>query len=99
MAQVVVYGRRESLNKRRGALSEAIHAAIISALEYPPEVFEDAAVLEADLGVDSVKQTELLTRASEQFGLGPRPESLRMSDYATFGSVVEFVGSSLARAS
>jgi hypothetical protein len=37
MAQVVVYGRRESLNRRRGALSEAIHAAIMSALEYPPE--------------------------------------------------------------
>jgi phenylpyruvate tautomerase PptA (4-oxalocrotonate tautomerase family) len=37
MAQVVVYGRRESLDQRRGALSEAIHAAIMSALEYPPE--------------------------------------------------------------
>ena len=37
MAQVVVYGRRESLDRRRGALSEAIHAAIMSALEYPPE--------------------------------------------------------------
>jgi len=37
MAQVVVYGRRESLDQRRSALSEAIHAAIMSALEYPPE--------------------------------------------------------------
>ncbi len=37
MAQVVVYGRRESLDQRRSALSEAIHAAIASALEYPPE--------------------------------------------------------------
>ncbi|HEY0938015.1 MAG TPA: tautomerase family protein [Trebonia sp.] len=37
MAQVVVYGRRESLNQCRSALSEAIHAAIMSALEYPPE--------------------------------------------------------------
>ena len=37
MAQVVVYGRRESLDQRRSVLSEAIHAAIMSALEYPPE--------------------------------------------------------------
>jgi 4-oxalocrotonate tautomerase family enzyme len=37
MAQVVVYGRRESLDQRRNVLSEAIHAAIMSALEYPPE--------------------------------------------------------------
>jgi len=37
IAQVVVYGRRESLNQRRGTLSEAIHGAIMCALEYPPE--------------------------------------------------------------
>ena len=37
MAQVVVYGRRESLDQHRGVLSEAIHAAIMSALAYPPE--------------------------------------------------------------
>ena len=37
MAQVVIYGRRQSLDQRRSALSEAIHAAIMSALDYPPE--------------------------------------------------------------
>src|ERR1700749_1266243 len=37
MAQVVGYGLRGSLDQRRGVLSEAIHAAIMSALEYPPE--------------------------------------------------------------
>src|ERR1700727_2804179 len=37
MAQGVVYGQRESLDQRRGVLSEAIHAAIMTALEYPPE--------------------------------------------------------------
>lgn len=37
MAQVVVYGRREALKQRRAQLSEAIHEAIMAALEYPPE--------------------------------------------------------------
>jgi 4-oxalocrotonate tautomerase family enzyme len=37
MAQIVVYGRRESLDRHRAALSEAIHAAVMSALEYPAE--------------------------------------------------------------
>lgn len=37
MAQVVVYGRRDVLGQRRAALSEAIHDAIMVALEYPPE--------------------------------------------------------------
>jgi 4-oxalocrotonate tautomerase family enzyme len=37
MAQVVIYGRRESLAQRRAGLSSAIHEAIMIALEYPPE--------------------------------------------------------------
>src|ERR1700742_452744 len=60
MAQVVVYGRRESLNQRRAALSEAIHAAIMAALEYPPEkkfqrfiaMDEDDFIYPSDRGAD-----------------------------------------------
>jgi 4-oxalocrotonate tautomerase family enzyme len=37
VAQVVVYGRRESLTQHRSALSEAIHGAVMAALEYPVE--------------------------------------------------------------
>jgi 4-oxalocrotonate tautomerase family enzyme len=60
MAQVVVYGRRQSLDQRRSALSEAIHAAIMSALDYPPEkrfqrfipLDEDDFIYPADRGAD-----------------------------------------------
>lgn len=49
MAQVVVYGRRESLQRCREALSEAIHEAIMMALEYPPEKkFQRFIALDAD---------------------------------------------------
>jgi 4-oxalocrotonate tautomerase family enzyme len=37
MAQVLIYGRRDSLERRRAALSNAIHEAVMVALEYPPE--------------------------------------------------------------
>jgi phenylpyruvate tautomerase PptA (4-oxalocrotonate tautomerase family) len=37
MAQVVVYGHRESLTRHRAALSEAIHESVVVALRYPPE--------------------------------------------------------------
>ena len=37
MAQVVIYGRRDSLANHRRALSDAIHEAIMFALKYPPE--------------------------------------------------------------
>jgi acyl carrier protein len=64
-------------------------------LEYPEEVFEDLAELEADLGVDSVKQTELFARVAEMFGLGMRPDGFRVADYPTFGAVVDFVQGAL----
>ncbi|RCK71094.1 tautomerase family protein [Desertihabitans brevis] len=37
MAQVVVYGHRDSLRARRAALSDAIHGAVMAALGYPAE--------------------------------------------------------------
>ncbi|WP_445441900.1 tautomerase family protein [Clavibacter sp. km1a] len=37
MAQVVVYGQRVSLDAHRQALSDAIHKAVMVALEYPAE--------------------------------------------------------------
>ncbi|MGO1833115.1 putative [Actinomycetales bacterium JB111] len=37
MAQVLIYGRRDSLDTHRTALSAAIHEAIMVALSYPPE--------------------------------------------------------------
>lgn len=37
MAQVVVYGHREALNARRQLLFDAIHGAVMAALEYPAE--------------------------------------------------------------
>ena len=56
----------------------------------------EIAELEADLGIDSVKQTELMARLGDAFDLGPRPEGMRMSDYRTFGRVIDFVVDSLA---
>jgi len=37
MAQVIVYGRRTSLDARRQPLSDAIHGAVVAALDYPVE--------------------------------------------------------------
>ncbi len=37
MAQVVVWAHRSALEARRDALSDAIHGAVMAALDYPPE--------------------------------------------------------------
>jgi hypothetical protein len=47
--------------------------------------------LEADLGVDSVKQTELLARVAEQYALPPLPDDFRLADYTTLGRIADLV--------
>ena len=37
MAQVVVWGHRSALERHRDALSDAIHGAVMAALDYPAE--------------------------------------------------------------
>lgn len=37
MAQIKIYGLRPNLDKRRAKISDAIHQAVMSALEYPAE--------------------------------------------------------------
>jgi acyl transferase domain-containing protein/acyl carrier protein len=61
------------------------------ALEYPPEVFSEEVDLEGELGVDSVKQTDLLGRVARRYGLPPAPEGLVISKYRTLGQVVDLV--------
>lgn len=62
-----------------------------TALEYPIEVFTEDVDLEADLGIDSVKQTELLSRAAARYHLPARPADFRLSECSTMGKVADFV--------
>lgn len=75
----------------REEIFKSLTALYATALEYPEEVFTEDVELEAELGVDSVKQAELLARVAQEFQLPGRPEDLRLSDYHTMGKVVDFV--------
>ncbi|MEU6055955.1 acyltransferase domain-containing protein [Streptomyces xanthochromogenes] len=81
----------------RDELLVAVRELYAQALEYPEEVFTPDALLEAELGVDSVKQVELLSRASQQFGLPPRSSDFRLADYGTLGRIVELLHDELTR--
>ena len=69
-----------------------------TALEYPEEVFTEEVALEAELGVDSVKQAELIARVAERYDMPPRPEDFRLGDYNTLGKVTDFVYSQVGGA-
>ena len=57
---------------------------------YPPEMLELDLDLEADLGIDTVKQAEVFAMVREAFGI-PRQDDLKLSDYPTLGHVIGFV--------
>ncbi|MGW6530267.1 acyltransferase domain-containing protein [Streptomyces venezuelae] len=80
----------------RAEVFAELRSLYAEALEYPEEVFEGGVQLEAELGVDSVKQVELLSRVSQRYGLPPRESGFRLSDYNTIDRLVDFVVTALA---
>ncbi|MGB9799729.1 MAG: SDR family NAD(P)-dependent oxidoreductase [Thermanaerothrix sp.] len=62
---------------------------------YPQEMLDLDLDLEADLGIDTVKQAELFAAFREQYGI-PRREDLRLSDYNTLRKVIAFIQEALA---
>ncbi|MEV7416151.1 acyltransferase domain-containing protein [Streptomyces sp. NPDC089919] len=81
----------------RAEVFATVRALYAQALEYPEEVFTPGALLEAELGVDSVKQVELLSRASEHYGLPARSSDFRLGDYETLDKIADLVQDELGR--
>ena len=57
---------------------------------YPPDMLDMDLDLEADLGVDTVKQAETFAAVREAYDI-PRQENLRLRDFPTLKHVVGFV--------
>lgn len=71
-------------------VKEFVLAVVSEKTGYPAEMLDFELDLEADLGVDTVKQAELFRIIREHFGI-PRREDLRLSDYNTLEKVIGFV--------
>ena len=65
-------------------------AAVSEKTGYPSDVLDLDLDLEADLGIDTVKQAELFAAIRGQYGIARR-EDLRLSDYNTLAKVIKFV--------
>ena len=70
---------------RRGWL-----ALVAEQTGYPPELLDLDLDLEADLGIDTVKQAELFAQVRETYGIA-RDDSLKLRDYPTLNHVIGFV--------
>ena len=57
---------------------------------YPPDMLELDLDLEADLGIDTVKQAEMFAAIRAAYGI-ERDDNLALRDYPTLGRAIEFV--------
>ncbi|GAB4585334.1 acyltransferase domain-containing protein [Nocardia sp. IFM 10818] len=75
----------------RPELLDRLRALFAEALGYPEDVFTEDAHLEADLGIASVKKTELLVRLLDEYDLPTPPAHLRMRDYTTLPRLADLM--------
>lgn len=69
--------------------------AICEQSGYPPDIIELDADLEADLGIDTVKQAQVLGKVRDRFDLRT-DEKLSLRDFPTLGHVLDYVDGQLS---
>jgi acyl transferase domain-containing protein len=76
------------------APADPVATAVVDVVErltgYPRELLDLDLDLEADLGVDTVKQAEVFAAVREQFGIA-RDDNLKLRDFPTLVHVIGFV--------
>ena len=72
------------------AVKEKVIEIIAEKTGYPPDMLDPDLDLEADLGVDTVKQAEMFAAIRDVYDI-PRDENLKMRDFPTLAHVVQFV--------
>ncbi len=93
---VIVEGPGAKTKKKnlRSSVNEDILSQVIQIVAektgYPVEMLEPDLDMEADLGIDTVKQAELIGVIRDNFGI-PLIEDLDISQYNTINRVAEFV--------
>src|ERR1022692_4033033 len=72
------------------SVKERILALVVEKTGYPQDMLDLDLDLEADLGVDTVKQAELFAAIREIYSI-PRDENRKLRDYPTLAHVIRFV--------
>jgi acyl transferase domain-containing protein/NAD(P)-dependent dehydrogenase (short-subunit alcohol dehydrogenase family) len=71
-------------------VKERMLSLVVEKTGYPREMLDLDLDLEADLGVDTVKQAEIFAAIREIYNI-PRDENRKLRDYPTLGHVIRFV--------
>ena len=71
-------------------VKERLLALVAEKTGYPPDMLDPDLDLEADLGVDTVKQADLFASVRAIYNI-PRDENRKLRDYPTLSHVIQFV--------
>src|SRR5437660_2637886 len=71
-------------------VKDRIFALVVEKTGYPTDMLDLELDLEADLGVDTVKQAQMFAAVREIYSI-PRDESRKLRDYPTLAHVIQFV--------
>ncbi len=71
-------------------VKDRILAVVAEKTGYPTDMLDLDLDLEADLGVDTVKQAEVFAAVREAYGI-PRDDQLKLRDFPTLAHVIKFV--------
>ena len=83
--------RDDLLNNGAGeSVKERILELMVEKTGYPKDMLDVDLDLEADLGVDTVKQAEMFAAIREIYNI-PRDENRKLRDYPTLAHVIQFV--------
>ena len=72
------------------AITQRVLTIVSEMTGYPEDMLEMDLDLEADLGVDTVKQAEIFAAMRESYGI-PRDPDLQLKDFPTLNHAVQFV--------
>ena len=75
---------------RSAGVEERVLAIVAEQTGYPPDLLDMDLDLEADLGIDTVKQAEVFATIREAYGI-EFDDTLKLRDYPTLNHVVGFV--------
>ncbi len=79
-----------SVGDQVDAVLAAVTAVVAEMTGYPADLLEPDLDLEADLGVDTVKQAEVFAAVREQYGV-ERDDNLQLRDFPTLNHVAAWV--------
>ncbi|HEY3357012.1 MAG TPA: acyltransferase domain-containing protein, partial [Polyangia bacterium] len=84
-------GTGTATNVHADDVADRLLALVAGKTGYPREMLALDLDLEADLGIDTVKQAEIFAELRSGFGL-PRRADLKLRDYPTLGHLIKLVG-------